>query len=52
MASGESASVLSLVTFNLRGVSDRWPERKPILCQLVRDIDADIYAFQEVLTGT
>lgn len=42
---------LSLVTFNIRGISDRWPERLPLLRACLAELDADVYAFQEVLTG-
>ena len=31
------------------GVSDRWAERRPLLQQQLKDIDADVFCFQEVL---
>lgn len=42
---------VTLCTFNLRGVMDRWHERRPLLEACLRAIDADVYGFQEVLTG-
>ena len=45
------AATFSVATFNLRGVSDRWREREPVLRHCLDKMDADIYAFQEVLTG-
>lgn len=42
----------SIATFNLRGISDRWLERHRVLKQCIRDIDADVFCFQEVLTGS
>ena len=41
----------SVATWNLRGVSDRWAERRPLLAQALREMDADVVCFQEVLTG-
>lgn len=41
----------SIATFNLRGISDRWTERHHVLKQCIRDMDADVFCFQEVLTG-
>jgi hypothetical protein len=35
----------------LRGVSDRWQERQPLLRQCLKRIDADVLCFQECLTG-
>eukprot|EP00775_Hariotina_reticulata_P008696 gene8696-8877_t len=45
------AAEVSVVTFNIRGVMDRWPERAPVLKQCLKQADADIVCFQEVLTG-
>ena len=45
------AATFSVATFNLRGVSDRWREREPVLRHGLDTMDADIYAFHEVLTG-
>ena len=42
---------LPAATFNLRGVMDRWQERKPLLRQCLQQIDADVLCFQECLTG-
>ncbi|KAL4433763.1 hypothetical protein ABPG75_000204 [Micractinium tetrahymenae] len=50
MSSGTKA-VFSVASFNLRGVMDRWYEREPLLRQCLRDMDADVLCFQEVLTG-
>lgn len=42
----------SVATFNLRGVSDRYRERRKMLQLCIRDeIDADVLCFQECLTG-
>lgn len=42
----------SVATFNLRGVSDRYGERRKMLQLCIRDeIDADVLCFQECLTG-
>ncbi|KAG7674184.1 hypothetical protein NADE_009233 [Nannochloris sp. 'desiccata'] len=42
----------SVATFNLRGVSDRYGERRKLLQLCIRDeIDADVLCFQECLTG-
>eukprot|EP00887_Chlorella_sp_A99_P003752 scaffold7.g3752.t1 len=51
MSTGEDIKRFSLVTWNIRGVSDRWAERRPLLQQALADIDADVVCFQEVLTG-
>jgi endonuclease/exonuclease/phosphatase family metal-dependent hydrolase len=45
------AAEVSVVTFNIRGVMDRWPERAPVLKQCLKQADADVVCFQEVLTG-
>ncbi|PSC67693.1 endonuclease exonuclease phosphatase family [Micractinium conductrix] len=45
------SATLSVATFNLRGVMDRWQERKPLLRQCLQQIDADVLCFQECLTG-
>jgi len=50
-ASMGPAAEVSVVTFNIRGVMDRWPERAPVLKQCLKQADADIVCFQEVLTG-
>ena len=41
----------SVATYNLRGVMDRWKERKPLLRQCLQEMDADVLCFQECLTG-
>ena len=41
----------SVATFNLRGVMDRWQERRPLLQECLKQLDADVLCFQEVLTG-
>jgi endonuclease/exonuclease/phosphatase family metal-dependent hydrolase len=42
----------SVATFNLRGVSDRYGERRKMLQLCIREeIDADVLCFQECLTG-
>jgi hypothetical protein len=46
-----STAQLCVVTFNIRGVMDRWPERAPLLAATLADADADVVCFQEVLTG-
>mmetsp|Transcript_33928 Transcript_33928/g.96115 ORF Transcript_33928/g.96115 Transcript_33928/m.96115 type:complete len:336 (+) Transcript_33928:254-1261(+) len=51
MAAQDEAISLRITTLNLRGVSDRWAERQTMLQALTDDLDADVYAFQEVLTG-
>ncbi|KAF6261280.1 Endonuclease/exonuclease/phosphatase [Scenedesmus sp. NREL 46B-D3] len=45
------AAEVSVVTFNIRGIMDRWPERAPLLRQCLKQADADVFCFQEVLTG-
>ncbi len=48
----EDGSVtFSVATFNLRGVMDRWQERRPLLGDCLKQLDADVLCFQEVLTG-
>lgn len=42
---------ITLCTFNIRGIMDRWEERQPLLKQCIKTIGADVYGFQEVLTG-
>jgi endonuclease/exonuclease/phosphatase family metal-dependent hydrolase len=46
-----SSATLSIATLNLRGVMDRWRERRPVLAQAFKDLDADVLCMQEVLTG-
>ena len=41
----------SVATFNLRGIMDRWGERRPVLKSCLKDMDADVLCFQECLTG-
>lgn len=41
----------SVVTFNVRAIMDRWPERHPILKACLEQMSPDVVAFQEVLTG-
>lgn len=45
------AAELSVCTFNIRGIHDRWRERAPVLKQCLKQADADVFCFQEVLTG-
>jgi hypothetical protein len=45
------AAEVSVVTFNIRGIMDRWPERSPLLRRCLKQADADVFCFQEVLTG-
>ena len=42
---------ITIVTFNLRGIMDRWQERAPVLQQCLGNLEADVFCFQEVLTG-
>lgn len=51
MDQGPEAVQFSVATFNLRGVMDRWQERRALLPDLLRKINADVICFQEVLTG-
>lgn len=53
MASLDMNSVkhLTVVTFNIRGIMDRWHERAPVLHSCIEAMDADVVSFQEVLTG-
>lgn len=46
-----SIARFSVATFNIRGIMDRWAERRPVLQQCIDDIDADVLCFQECLTG-
>lgn len=46
-----SVARFSVATFNLRGVMDRWMERRPVLQHCIEDMDADVLCFQECLTG-
>lgn len=46
-----SAAQVTLCTYNLRGIMDRYEERVPLLRAELAEIDADLFAFQEVLTG-
>jgi hypothetical protein len=48
---GSSGIDINIVTFNIRGISDRWPERGPFLKDCLQGTDADVVCFQEVLTG-
>ena len=41
----------SVATFNLRGIMDRWAERRSILQGCLCEMDADVLCFQECLTG-
>ena len=50
-AAAAAAATFSVATFNLRGVSDRWREREPLLRHCLSKIDADVLCFQECLTG-
>lgn len=50
MHSGEVAE-FSIATFNLRGIMDRWSERRNVLQRCLKEIDADVLCFQECLTG-
>lgn len=43
-----SSNTLRFCTYNIRNTTDRYPERKPYLAQSIRDLEADIIAFQEV----
>jgi hypothetical protein len=47
----DAAREVSVLTFNIRGIMDRWPERRPLLAETLRRLDADVVCFQEVLTG-
>lgn len=46
-----AATDVSILSFNIRGVMDRWPERAPVLRKVLKQADADVVCFQEVLTG-
>lgn len=45
------AAEVAIMTYNIRAVMDRWPERAPMLRRCLKQADADVYCFQEVLTG-
>jgi len=46
------SNTLHVATWNLRGVMDRWSERKPILLHcLAKHKEIDVIALQEVMTG-
>lgn len=49
---GSRAAIFSVATYNLRGIMDRWTERKPVLKECLKEMDADVLCFQECLTGT
>lgn len=46
-----SVAKFSVATFNLRGIMDRWSERKAVLQRCLEDMDADVLCFQECMTG-
>lgn len=46
-----AATDVTILSFNIRGIMDRWPERAPVLKQVLKQADADVVCFQEVLTG-
>jgi hypothetical protein len=46
-----TAADVTVVTYNVRGVMDRWPERAPLLRGCLARLGADVLCFQEVLTG-
>lgn len=46
-----AATYVTILSFNIRGVMDRWPERAPVLKKVLKQADADVVCFQEVLTG-
>jgi endonuclease/exonuclease/phosphatase family metal-dependent hydrolase len=48
---GGGAARLCVATFNLRGVSDRWAERRPLLAAELAALDADVLFLQETLGG-
>lgn len=47
----QPAREFTVVTFNIRGVMDRWQERAPLLKRCLQELDADVICFQEVMTG-
>jgi hypothetical protein len=51
MGGPAAATEVTVLSFNIRGVMDRWPERAPVLRQTLKAADADVVCFQEVLTG-
>jgi endonuclease/exonuclease/phosphatase family metal-dependent hydrolase len=48
---GAAAARLSVATYNLRGVSDRWAERRPLLAAELAALNADVLCLQETLGG-
>lgn len=46
-----TACEVSVCTYNVRGIMDRYHERRALLCSEIASIDADLFAFQEILTG-
>jgi len=50
-AKAGAATDVTILSFNIRGVMDRWPERAPVLKKVLKQADADVICFQEVLTG-
>ena len=46
------APAVRFATVNVRAVSDRWAERRCLLRAGLQELDADVIALQEVLTGT
>lgn len=51
MAKRANSITFSCATYNIRGISDRWAERQPLLRDCIASMDADVYCFQECLTG-
>ncbi|ETW08464.1 hypothetical protein, variant [Aphanomyces invadans] len=43
--------MLTVCTYNIRFILDRWPERKPLVEHELRRAKADLYALQEVNIG-
>ncbi|ETV89565.1 hypothetical protein H257_00794 [Aphanomyces astaci] len=43
--------MLTVCTYNIRFILDRWPERKPLVEQVLRRAKADLYSLQEVNIG-
>jgi hypothetical protein len=50
-AQAGAATDVTILSFNIRGVMDRWIERAPVLKKVLKQADADVICFQEVLTG-
>ena len=46
-----SVAQFSVATFNIRGIMDRWRERRPVLQRCLQELDSDVLCFQECLTG-